>query len=136
MANIRLAAFVLFSVFICSAFAESAIDVAARANEVDTSACTKSGANMRDYCLGYCELESGMSCSSAEYEELADSSDIDRCTCTCGLNDDFVAYNNVPCGLDLMRKAQPISGNDTGSSFCCLPAFLLIGIAGFASIRR
>jgi hypothetical protein len=136
MAKIKLALFILICGFSLFAFARSAVDAAQAANEVDTVSCTKSGVNMIDYCTGYCELESGEACTSAIYTEEADSSDIDQCVCTCGLEDQEYTYDSVPCGLDLMGLGTP-SGEDyqSSGSGCCLPAFLLCAI-GFASIRR
>jgi hypothetical protein len=138
MANLKLALLIL--VFGLSAFtyARSAAEAAQAANEVDTAYCTKSGANMIDYCTGYCELQSGESCTSATYSEEADSNDIDLCECTCGVDDLTYTYESVPCGLDLNQYGTPSGEGYSGSgnaSFCCLPAFLL-GMIGFATIRK
>jgi hypothetical protein len=141
MANLRLISILLLSLFVLS-YARTAMEAAQAANEVDTMACTKSKSNMMDYCIGYCELESGASCASAVATELADSSDIDRCECMCGPGNDIVTYNNVPCGMDLMRKWSPSgtdgtsSGTDSSSSSCCLSGALLMGLVGFVVIRR
>jgi hypothetical protein len=121
-----------------TANARSAVDAAQAALEVDTVYCTKSGANMMDYCLGYCEKQSGESCTSAMYTEEADTEDIDQCECLCGVQQELFTYDNVPCGEDLNIYAEPV-GNDYGDSgfdgSCCLPA-LLLGAIGFASFRR
>lgn len=121
-----------------TANARSAIEAAQAANEVDTVYCTRSGANMKDYCLGYCEKHSGMACISAIYTEEEDSSDIDRCECLCGVDQELVTYEYVPCGEDLNIYADG-SGGSYGEygdgSACCLSGFLLAGI-GFAAFRR
>jgi len=135
MANIKLALFIMIcglSVITC---ARSAVDAAQAALEVDTVYCTKSGANMIDYCTGYCELQSGESCTSASYSEEADQNDIDQCVCTCGVGQETFTYDNVPCGLDLNIYGTPSGDDYSGSESCCLPA-LILGAIGFSSIRR
>jgi hypothetical protein len=138
MANLKLALLILICGLSANTFARSAVEAAQAANEVDTAYCTKSGANMIDYCTGYCELQSGESCTSAAYSESADTNDIDLCECTCGVEGLTYSYESVPCGLDLNIYGTP-SGDDYGdsgdASFCCLPAFLL-GMIGFAMIRK
>ena len=111
--------------------------MAQAANEVDIERCTRSTANMKDYCMGYCEKYAETACTSATFTYSADDTlVIDECVCTCGVEQETVTYTDVPCGDDLIRYGTP-SGDDFdySSSGCCLPAFLLAAL-GFASIRR
>lgn len=139
MSNMR---FILLALVVlsASAFAEVGLPQATSANEVDLERCTKSGVNMRDYCQGYCELQTGMACTTGIYTELDDSSNIDKCECKCGVDQQTYTYENVPCGIDLN---PPTGGVDYGEgdfgssgSFCCLPAFALLGLVGFLAARR
>ncbi len=133
MANLKQAIF-LISLFVFSTYAQSA---AQSANEVDIQACTKSASNMIWYCQGYCEMESKQSCDydyGFGYPKSTNANEIDRCNCKCGVGGEPVVYDNVPCGVDLMRKAEPI-GTNYNESFCCLPAFALLAVLGAASLK-
>jgi len=108
--------------------------------EIDYSRCDRGGADTMDYCDAYCEYETYEECFYVSHITSSTPGTIDQCVCTCGVSQETVTFNNVPC-KDLTRYAEPIgyaSSDEYGyeSSGCCLPMFLLIGVAGFALMRR
>jgi hypothetical protein len=135
MNAIRLAPVFLILVFSMAVFAETGLPQAEAANEVDIERCTRSSSNMKDYCMGYCDKYAETSCTSAAFTYSGDDIQvIDECVCTCGVEQETVTFTDVPCGDDLVRYGTP-SGEDYGSSGCCLPA-LVLGALGFACFRR
>lgn len=106
--------------------------------EIDYNRCDRGGIDTTEYCAGYCEYQTGEGCFYSSHIASETPQMIDQCVCTCGVDQETVTFNNVPC-MDITQYAEPIgytSSDEYGGSGCCLPMFFLIGVAGFALMRR
>ncbi|MFH0737059.1 MAG: hypothetical protein V1827_00710 [Candidatus Micrarchaeota archaeon] len=100
--------------------------------EIDYSKCDRGGVDTQSYCDGYCEYETYEECDYVSHIASDTPKMIDQCVCICGVDQEEVVYNDVPCLDDLTRYGTPSGDDDFGMGSCCLPAFLLLGIAAFA----
>ncbi len=108
------------------------------AAELNYAKCDVGGYDTQAYCDAYCEYETYEECFYVSHITSSTPGTIDQCVCTCGVSQETVIYNNVPCLDDLTRYGSPTesSYDDYGGSACCLPMFLLIGVAAGAVWRR
>ena len=108
--------------------------------EIDYSRCDRGGVDSTYYCEAYCEYQTEEECDPVSFVASETPQMIDQCVCTCGLSQEEVSFNSVPC-MDLTRYGSPsgVGLDDSGdysSSGCCLPMFLLVGVAAGAVWRR
>ena len=100
--------------------------------ELDYSKCDRGGVDTKFYCDAYCEYETLEECEYVSHIVSDTPEMIDQCVCTCGLEQEDAVFNDVPC-MDLTRYGSPSGdGAGSGSASGCLPAFILLGVAGFA----
>jgi hypothetical protein len=102
-----------------------------------TENCTDKYADMKTYCEAYCDYHTEEYCEAIDVQKAVDTprGTIDSCKCRCGVDQEEITYTNIQCGEDLQRKWSP-SGEETSTSSCCLPAFMLLGVLSALVLRR